>query len=226
MLAAPTITPSRFAMPPVIRMLALPAVLVAALDSPVIAHAATDRSMGLYVAKGMDTNLPEIPGRILEGDLRFDPTHLAAVSVLHLLPPPASWQPLFDRSGVPATRIGLEAVLAKHEGLQQHAEAAAAVTLRFGGWRIGMVRLHPMLGMGLSYAAGEPRYEDPPSRGDSDRRYRLQLFNVYELAWRLDDPQSRWEVITRIHHRSGLYGIVAPRGVGSNFLGIGLRRSF
>jgi hypothetical protein len=32
--------------------------------------------------------------------------------------------------------------------------------------------------------------------------------------------------VTRIHHRSGVYGLIAPSGVGSNFVVAGLRYKF
>ena len=35
--------------------------------------------------------------------------------------------------------------------------------------------------------------------------------------------EQRLSVVTRIHHRSGAYGLFAPRGSGSNFLAVGLR---
>ncbi len=33
-------------------------------------------------------------------------------------------------------------------------------------------------------------------------------------------------VFFRIHHRSGMYGLFAPEGVGSNFLTLGIKRAW
>lgn len=33
-------------------------------------------------------------------------------------------------------------------------------------------------------------------------------------------------VITRVHHRSGVYGLIAPQRVGSNFMVFGIRYKF
>jgi hypothetical protein len=43
------------------------------------------------------------------------------------------------------------------------------------------------LGIGLSYALGTPSYEDGPS-DDPARRYKLQNFNNYELAFSHSSP--------------------------------------
>jgi hypothetical protein len=48
------------------------------------------------------------------------------------------------------------------------------------------------------------------------------------MAFEIDfgRSDSKWSVPVRIHHRSGVYGLIAPRKVGSNFITIGLRRDF
>jgi hypothetical protein len=33
-------------------------------------------------------------------------------------------------------------------------------------------------------------------------------------------------ITTRIHHRCGFYGVIAPRRVGSNFVAVGVRYQF
>ena len=60
------------------------------------------------------------------------------------------------------------------------------------------------------------------SDDDPERRYKLQNYNAYELEWGLA-ASDRVSLVTRIHHRSGIFGLVAPPHVGSNFLAIGLR---
>ena len=103
-------------------------------------------------------------------------------------------------------------------------ELAVALSLRFGAVALGPVDLRAGVGLGFSYAAGTPSYEDGP-RDDPARRYRFQNFNTYELegAWR-DWPG--WSAVMRVHHRSGAYGLVAPRRVGSNFIAVGMRKRY
>jgi hypothetical protein len=76
----------------------------------------------------------------------------------------------------------------------------------------------------LSYAFGTPVYEDGP-KNEPDRHYRLQMLALFEVEWRLRDVENV-SLVTRIHHRSGVYGLIAPRHVGSNFLAAGLRFQF
>ena len=75
---------------------------------------------------------------------------------------------------------------------------------------------------GFSHALSTPTYEDGPGGGKEGARYPTQHYIGIEMAlgW-LTLPE--WQVVTRIHHRSGIWGIFAPQGVGSNFFTIGLR---
>jgi hypothetical protein len=79
-------------------------------------------------------------------------------------------------------------------------------------------------GTGLSYAKRKPTYEYGP-KDDLERRYRLQLLVLFELEWKLRNMDAL-TLATRIHHRSGLYGLIAPPLVGSNFITMGLRYRF
>lgn len=48
----------------------------------------------------------------------------------------------------------------------------------------------------------------------------------YYMAFELEYAAPQWErvsVIARLHHRSGIYGLVSPSTTGSNFFGAGLR---
>jgi 2-polyprenyl-3-methyl-5-hydroxy-6-metoxy-1,4-benzoquinol methylase len=40
------------------------------------------------------------------------------------------------------------------------------------------------------------------------------------------DKEDKDSVFLRLHHRSGVYGLIAPQHVGSNFITIGLRKYF
>ena len=66
--------------------------------------------------------------------------------------------------------------------------------------------------------------EDGPA-DDPSRRYPTQVLILLEAEWSWDSlPQVA--LVTRVHHRSGAYGTIAPSGVGSNFVAAGLRYHF
>ena len=115
-------------------------------------------------------------------------------------------------------------VLVQHRGLQGNAELGAAYMLRTPDLQMGALGVSFGAGAGLSYALGNPSYEDG-STLDPGRRYRLQLLALFELEWRMRGFDNL-SLITRVHHRSGVYGLIAPQRVGSNFLALGVRYKF
>jgi hypothetical protein len=127
-------------------------------------------------------------------------------------------------SPVSDVRHGYEIVLAKHHGLQSQVELGGAFTLRSPDLTLGPLAVNAGAGVGLSRAFGTPTYEDGPFDNPT-RRYKTQLLFLFEAEWKL----RYWEqlsIVTRVHHRSGAYGLIAPRNVGSNFLAVGVRYSF
>lgn len=200
-----------------VALLALVAWPVAALASA--AQPASE--LTLYVGRGVDSDLLELAPKLLRGNADFDDTHFAGIGYLRFLRTPAPVRQLFDALCVPNTRIGIEGVAARHHGLQDNAEIALALALRFGALELGPLAARFGVSLGLSYAIGTPSYEDG-SAEDPDRRYRLQNFNGYEVAF-AHAAHPHWSLLLRVHHRSGAYGLIAPRHVGSNFVAAGLR---
>jgi hypothetical protein len=182
------------------------------------------RQLTLYAGQGVDSNLIDIFPKAVKGDLDWDDTWLYAIGYFQPLATPNLLQSVFDLLRIPNTRHGVEGVLGRHHGLQENWEVDAAWQWRFAGWSVGPLAIRPGVGLGFSYALGTPSYEDGP-KDNEEKRYRFQNFNTYELEWSAPDT-SRLALTTRIHHRSGMYGIIAPRRVGSNFLTVGLRYSF
>ncbi len=96
-----------------------------------------------------------------------------------------------------------------------------------------LVRFHPFIldqyldidlaaGEGLSYASSIPVIEEEQHPNDSSR---LLNYIVFEVAFTL--PRYRnWTLVTRIHHRSGVFGIFDGANGGSNFFAAGLRYHF
>jgi hypothetical protein len=178
----------------------------------------------LYLAQGADPNIFMIFPEMLRGEAVMDDTYFAALGYFHPLATPTGLQKFFDLLHVPNTRTGIEGLVGKHYGLQHNAEAGATWQLRFAPLRLPLLRVRPAAGIGLSYAIGDPTYEDGP-RFAPEKRYHLLNFNIYELEWSLEKAPAI-SLVTRIHHRSGIWGVIAPPLVGSNFLSVGLRCSF
>lgn len=178
----------------------------------------------VYLGQGADANLVDLFPKGLKGELEMADTHLYALGYFHPLVNPTLLQRSFDFLRIPKTRTGFETVIGKHEGLQDNWEADIAWQLCFSPLRPGPLAIRPGAGLGFSCALGRPSYEDGP-KGHPEKRYRFQNFNIYELEWSLPDV-SRLALVTRIHHRSGMFGVIAPSRVGSNFLALGLRYDF
>ncbi len=178
-------------------------------------------TVSIQTAQGADHNLREIPGRIVSGGIKWEPSWFEAVGLGKQENTLGEEFALFDDSFVAPVRRGYELVLAQHCGRQHNAEIGAAFTLRTPDMEVGTLGVNLMGGMGLSYALDTPTYEDG-SKAEPGRRYRTQLLILYELEWKWQGLRD-WALVTRGHHRSGVYGLIAPSKVGSNFLGLALR---
>jgi hypothetical protein len=197
---------------------------LAVLSGPAQASSPQLASLSFYRGQGVDANLIHLVPELLSGDLRYEETFFFALGYYHPLETPRVLQSVFDLVHAPNTRTGWELIAAKHHGLQDNAEIDIAYLLRFSRLTWQAISVQFSFGYGLSYAIGRPTYEDGPV-DDRDARYRFQSYGAYELEWGYSaDP--RFGLVTRIHHRSGTYGLIAPPKVGSNFVTLGLRYSF
>jgi hypothetical protein len=178
----------------------------------------------IYQGQGVDTNLRELLPELATGTLDSEETYFTGLGYFHPLPTPHVMQRVFDLLWIPSTRTGLEATVVGHYGMQHNWEVDLAYTFRFAELSIRSLTLRFGVGVGLSYALSTPHYEDGP-RDNPDKRYRFQNYEAYEIEWGIASF-PRMGLVTRIHHRSGVYGLIAPSHVGSNFLTLGLRFSF
>lgn len=144
---------------------------------------------------------------------RFRDTYLSALGLV--------WQ--FDQSP-PHVQWELEGVAVTHFGEQHHAEVAAAIAVRWVTFPWDTyIDTSLAFGSGLSYATEEPVVEarENPDTGAT----RLLHYLLVEMAFEV--PRApRWSIVTRIHHRSGVWGLFDGVGRASNFLAIGLRYRF
>lgn len=77
------------------------------------------------------------------------------------------------------------------------------------------------IGEGISYATSTPALEKD---GNSDTK-RLLNYLMLEATFALPN-YPRWQLVARIHHRSGAYGLYRAGNTGSNDVGLGLRYLF
>lgn len=117
-----------------------------------------------------------------------------------------------------------EVQFGKHWGQQSHVEVNALALVRWKRfpWSDSL-RTSVALGDGLSWASETP-FLEAASHSDHDSS---QLLNYLLLEGTLGLPAfPRWDVILRIHHRSGVFGLFDGVAGGSNVLALGLRVSF
>lgn len=181
-------------------------------------------SVSVYAGQGANHNLKELPGRIATGRLNWDRSYFTALGFGKVRGTLGQSFEKLQSTPFESFRHGYEMVLVQHRGLESNAELGAAYMLRTPDLHMGPLGLNFGAGAGLSYALGNPSYDDG-STLDPGRRYRLQLLGLFELEWRMRGFDNL-SVITRVHHRSGVYGLIAPRHVGSNFLALGVRYKF
>ncbi len=115
----------------------------------------------------------------------------------------------------------MEGQVAKHDGIQQHWEFNALGTVRWEPfWWDRHLETSAAFGLGPSFATETPKAE-VRNEGESQN---WMIYWMMELALSLPEKPNL-ALITRIHHRSEAYGLVADEG-GSNALAIGLKFRF
>jgi hypothetical protein len=77
------------------------------------------------------------------------------------------------------------------------------------------------LGEGLSYDTEVPQIE----MKNSDEAQRLLNYLMMEATFALPD-HPQWELVWRIHHRSGVFGLYNSGNNGSTAIGLGIRYHF
>jgi len=80
------------------------------------------------------------------------------------------------------------------------------------------------LGGGLSYATDIPSIEIRPDNPDGNYR-RLQHYIAVEATFALPKYKD-WQLVYRLHHRSGVFGLFQSDNGGNTAVQIGLRRYF
>lgn len=76
---------------------------------------------------------------------------------------------------------------------------------------------------GVSYSFNETAFEAFEGRADGTRK--LLHYLAPEITFSLPDRRD-WELVFRLHHRSGIYGILGCSSCGTNVVSVGVRKHF
>ncbi len=112
----------------------------------------------------------------------------------------------------------VEGQAVKHFGDQDHEEFNALIVARWLPFPWDrFLDTSFAVGEGVSYATADPYLED---KGQQWLNYIL-----LEIAFAVPS-QPRWDLVVRVHHRSGIFGLYNGVRDASNGLGVGIRYRF
>lgn len=183
---------------------------------------AQELRLGIVRSEWAETRLPYFPYNAATGNLRFKDAHLTSFLGSKTL---SNVQTNLGLLGTRHFQFEAEGGLHFHSGLQDHTEISMSImtrTLILQKWNG-----HTTLGWanGFSYALEVPKFERGPDGTRGQDTVPFQYYMGFELS---HQPQN-WdniEVFARLHHRSGIYGVISPDKTGSNYLGLGVRYIF
>lgn len=172
-----------------------------------------------YASRWANTDILDVPERSITGNLSFKDANFAGIGLGRVLVPSFAVPLPGTDFAFRGNRIELEGQVLRHFGGQDHWEGVLALMFRTGQIPLaGGLSMNLALGEGFSYASERPRLE-------GSFRVEPSRFLNY-LAFEIEFSHASWpgvHFVSRIHHRSGVFGFVAPRESGSNFIGAGIR---
>jgi hypothetical protein len=172
-----------------------------------------------YASRWVNTDLLDVPTRAITGNLSFSDTNFAGVGLSRVIVPSFSIPLPFTDFAFRGNRIELEGQVLKHFGGQSHWEGTLALMFRTGQIPLGGgLEANLAVAEGLSVASERPRFE-----GAIDvRPSRVLNYLAFEAEFS-HTAAPGVSFVTRLHHRSGVFGLIAPKKSGSNFIGVGIR---
>jgi hypothetical protein len=121
----------------------------------------------------------------------------------------------------PHIRWELEGQMQKHFGEQEHVEFASTINARWitFPWN-RYLETSVAIGGGLSVTSEVPVLEKrDPNNSDA-----ATLLHYLLIEASIGLPNSKWSLVGRVHHRSGIFGLFSHSG--SNVLQVGVRYRF
>lgn len=120
----------------------------------------------------------------------------------------------------------------QNSGSSHHREYNAALILRWHKfpWD-NYLDTSLAFGNGISYATKYPPYETDPHGQLHGKEHEInkvsKILYYLLIEWNFTHPKiTPWSVFVRIHHRSGIFGLINGVDGGSNFIGSGIRYEF
>jgi hypothetical protein len=180
--------------------------------------------VGAYLGNYTNSDILRIPVDLIHGNLTFRNAQIAGLMVAKPL-----WTfgiPLGEHYRFDGFSLDGEVQLLTHLGLESYWEAVGSLVLRSGEIRLGPhAGFNLAFGQGLSYASSPPKLElgAGQMRGVDTPQFLYHLAAEAELTFA---GARGFSTFGRIHHRSGVFGFIAPGYSGSNYMGLGVRYRF
>jgi capsular polysaccharide export protein len=170
-------------------------------------------SISLFGGKSVDSNLIDFPKKVISNDLEIEQHKIIGIAYQQKIQTPVI---------LGKANSHIEYIFANHSP-KDLIETVIAYNIQTPSFAISSVHMRLGFSLGLSYLHGTPIFEDG-TKDEPSKKYQLLNYNAYEVS--LLDTEDKDSVFLRLHHRSGVYGLIAPQHVGSNFITIGLRKYF
>ncbi|MCE9598656.1 MAG: hypothetical protein K8S54_11865 [Spirochaetia bacterium] len=189
--------------------------LIAAI---VQAETTQSRPLNVAVYQGLysDTALGEI---LLSGKTHYRPSYITTLAVGRSI----DWGLL----GVP---LEAEGQIVRHTGVQKHLEFNGLFLLRSDAMDLGLPVTFAVA-EGLSVATRNPDLENQRKsiyNGGTTSEYSRNFLNylAFEIEARVPVDAYQPRAFLRVHHRSGIYGLLCPPTCGSNYMAYGMRFTY
>lgn len=171
---------------------------------------ATDDYLTVYAGKYTDDRLGKI---LLSKPFSYEDSYIGVVALARAFP-----------LASPRHRWEVEGQLGKHFQGQDNWEFNVLAIYRWQQFPWNrLLRTSVAVGDGLSYASDVPQIESASHTNTGARRMLNYILVEAEFA----PPQVRdWSLVTRIHHRSGVYGTFGDVRGGSNLICAGVKMKF
>ncbi len=180
-------------------------------------------SLFVLTGESVNSNLIDLPAKSIKGHLEFEGHKLTGIGYQKDVAHPSFIANSLDYFGINYAKSSLELMAVQHYPQHSLLENVVAYHIKSRPFDWSWTKLTLGFSIGLSYVYGTPAFDDG-SKDASNKKYRLLNYNAYEASfWNQKEDAA---VFFRIHHRSGMYGLIAPEGVGSNFLTLGIKRAW
>lgn len=159
--------------------------------------------------------------RIIVGKIHRYPEHVQSLEIAHTLPPDNFLRCLVSPLVGVVQVVGNMTVRVGHNEATIY-EFDPYLSFRWANWPWNDRLVTSFaIGEGISYTTSIPSLEKKSNKNTK----RLLNYLMLEAAFAL--PQyPRLQLVARIHHRSGAFGLYRAGNTGSNAIGLGLRYLF